>query len=342
MTSTPQQAKPLPVINGWRPLAADDQAAAARAEAEQVLADARRQADATIQRAQQEADHHLETAKGLRARTLASADTEADRIREKARQETETKRARGKAIDVWSLRGALAATIGLTASGEFALAQLAGWGAGLAWLLPVAIDVYVVQAFRRHRDVPAALALMVLANAIFHLADRGLFGVVREHGQVALSASGEPRPEWWLIVAVAAIAPVVMWRIHRLSAPARKRESKTPSESPARPAKTRTPAARESAPAGPRESCTRNNTTRTHAARESKPKAPASKRESSPKPAATGGIADEIDRLVALMRERGGADAVGLSDAERIVASTSQATAARRLKTARETYRNNA
>ncbi|MBQ1163436.1 hypothetical protein KBZ21_36190, partial [Streptomyces sp. A73] len=36
-----------------------------------------------------------------------------------------------------------------------------------------------------------------------------------------MSASG--RPEWWLIVGVAAIAPVVMWRIHRMSGPQRKK-----------------------------------------------------------------------------------------------------------------------
>jgi hypothetical protein len=339
VTSTPQQAQPLPVINGWRPLAADDQAAAARAEAEQVLADARAQANQITRNAREEADTAA-------ARTIDAAKKNADEIRDAARQDTEKKTARSKAIDVWSLRGALAATIGLTASGEFALAQLAGWSQGLAWLLPAAVDVYVVQAFRRHRDVPAALALMVLANAIFHLADRGLFGVVKEHGQVALSASGEPRPEWWLIVAVAAIAPVVMWRIHRLSAPARKREStKGESSSPA--AKTtrtpaRTTAAGESTPTGPRESSTRTTPARPTPARESKPKAPKSKRDSSTKGGPAGDIAQEIEDLVALMRERGGADAVKLPDAERIVASTSQATAARRLKTARETYRKTA
>ncbi|GAA2629769.1 hypothetical protein GCM10009863_51470 [Streptomyces axinellae] len=111
-------------------------------------------------------------------------------------------------FDGWSLRVALAATIGLTASGEFALAELAGWARELAWLLPVSIDVYVVQAFRRHRDVAPALGLMVFANAVYHLAAAGLFGV-----------SGGGRPEWWLIVGVAAIAPFVMWRIHRMSAP---------------------------------------------------------------------------------------------------------------------------
>ncbi|MBQ1164297.1 hypothetical protein KBZ21_40595, partial [Streptomyces sp. A73] len=42
-----------------------------------------------------------------------------------------------------------------------------------------------------HRDVAQALVLMVLANAVYHLAAAGLFGV---------SASG--RPEWWLIVGV--------------------------------------------------------------------------------------------------------------------------------------------
>jgi hypothetical protein len=57
---------------------------------------------------------------------------------------------------------------------------------------------------------------------------------------------------------------------------------------------------------------------------------------------AIGDLEREIDDLVALMRERGDADAVKLSDAQAIVASNSEATAARRLKAARETYRQSA
>lgn len=77
--------------------------------------------------------------------------------------------------------------------------------------------MYVVQAFRRHRDVAPALALMVLANAIYHLAAKGLFGA-------HLNAHGVPQPTWQLVVGVASIAPFVMWRIHRMSVPRRERQ----------------------------------------------------------------------------------------------------------------------
>lgn len=57
--------------------------------------------------------------------------------------------------------------------------------------------------------------------------------------------------------------------------------------------------------------------------------------------AAIGGIDAEIDALVALMRERGDAEAVKLSEAEEITGK-SEATAARRLSAAREMYRKSA
>lgn len=151
------------------------------------------------------------------AQKIADLEREIRDLRAKAEKSSERKEKTKPGFDGWSLRIALAATIGLTASGEFALAQLAGWARELAWLLPVAIDVYVVQAFRRHRDVAQALVLMVLANAVYHLASAGLFGV-----------DAKERPEWWLIVGVAAIAPFVMWRIHRMSAPRRERRQQLP------------------------------------------------------------------------------------------------------------------
>lgn len=103
---------------------------------------------------------------------------------------------------------ALYAAIALTASGEFQLAALVGFPSWIAWALPTAIDVYVVQAMRRHRDVAGALVLMVATNAIYHLAASGLFGV-----------TGSGQPLWWLIVLVAAIAPVIVWRVHRITEP---------------------------------------------------------------------------------------------------------------------------
>lgn len=103
---------------------------------------------------------------------------------------------------------ALYAAVALTASGEFELASLVGFPGWIAWALPTAIDVYVVQAMRRHRDVAGALFLMVATNAVYHLAASGLFGV-----------TGAGMPAWWLIVMVAAIAPMIVWRVHRITEP---------------------------------------------------------------------------------------------------------------------------
>lgn len=139
----------------------------------------------------------------------------------------------GAGVDAWSLRAALAATIVLTASGEYSLACLAGWPAVIAWALPVSLDVYVIQAMRRGRDVFLALLLMVATNAVYHLAERGLFGVLLRHGQPVLH-EGQPRPEWWLIVGVAAIAPWVMLRIHHIGhrADAGESSATVPAETP--------------------------------------------------------------------------------------------------------------
>jgi hypothetical protein len=101
---------------------------------------------------------------------------------------------------------ALYAAIALTASGEFELAVLVGFPSWIAWALPTACDVYVMQAMRRRHDVTLALLLAVGANAVYHLAATGLFGV---------TAAG--RPTWWLVVLVSAIAPLIVWRVHRIT-----------------------------------------------------------------------------------------------------------------------------
>lgn len=111
---------------------------------------------------------------------------------------------------------ALCAAVGLTASGEYQLAQLAGWGALIAGLLPTAVDIYVVIAIRAHRDVAGAIVMMIATNALYHLAAANLFGTDGRPGHLA----------WWLIVAVTAIAPMVMWRIHRI-APRRSEQQET-------------------------------------------------------------------------------------------------------------------
>ncbi|MEW1754719.1 hypothetical protein [Streptomyces angustmyceticus] len=232
----------------WRPVQQDDNAtvwektpqqgedaeqlvAAAKAKAAQILTKAQDDARRLAVDAKAQAEWTAEETKGLRARTLAGADndarairSEAEQILEAARQQTEDRLAkkerRDQQIDAWSPRIALAAVIGLTASGEFSLAVLAGWPPALAWLLPLGIDVYVVQAMRRHRDVVIALLLMVAANAVFHVAAAGLFGVILgPTGEPVIGKNGDPKATWQLIVGVAAIAPWVMFRLHRITTP---------------------------------------------------------------------------------------------------------------------------
>ncbi|MFB7312964.1 hypothetical protein [Streptomyces sp. NPDC056192] len=123
-------------------------------------------------------------------------------------------KAERKGFNHWGPWIALWAAVGLTASGEFALAKFVGFHPVVSALLPIGIDIYVIQAFRRHRDVAAALILMVLTNALVHLAEAGLFGVestVGSNGETAYEAT------WWLIVLVSAIAPFIVWRVHRIT-----------------------------------------------------------------------------------------------------------------------------
>lgn len=95
---------------------------------------------------------------------------------------------------------ALAATLAVTASAEYALARAAGFGEWTAAALPAALDIYAVRALRARRDVAAAVAAMIATNAAAHLAAAGLLPV-----------------DWPLVVAVSAIAPLVLWRVHRLA-----------------------------------------------------------------------------------------------------------------------------
>ncbi|MGW7203919.1 hypothetical protein [Streptomyces sp. NPDC054837] len=123
-------------------------------------------------------------------------------------QQTQRGRRRGRlAAWAWSKApwAALCAAVGLTASGEYELARMVGWPGMVAALLPVTIDVWAVTAFHRGRDVRAALAVMIGTNAVYHLAERGMFGV-DQNG----------RPAWWLIILTASIAPIVVWRVHQL------------------------------------------------------------------------------------------------------------------------------
>lgn len=211
MSIDPGAFRPLPLN--------DERAAAARAEAEALLAQANKM--------------HGEA--GVKAeRIVADARAEADRIRTAARAETEQRRQRDDKLDTWAARGVIAGAVGLTASGEYSLARMAGFTPNVAWLLPFVIDVYVIQAFRRHRDIGQAIALTIAANVTYHLADAGLFGVTAKR-----------EPTWWLIALVASVASLILWRIHlmvRPPKPAKERRATRQDDRQERPAAAPEPA----------------------------------------------------------------------------------------------------
>lgn len=95
--------------------------------------------------------------------------------------------------------GALVAALVATASAEYELARAVGFNQYVAAAVPAALDLYTVRALRAHKEVLAAVAAMIGVNAASHLVTTGLLPV-----------------NVWLVVAVAAIAPLVLWRVHSL------------------------------------------------------------------------------------------------------------------------------
>lgn len=98
------------------------------------------------------------------------------------------------------LWGALVAVLVVLASAEYDLARACGFGTYVAAGVPGALDIYAVKALRAKRDVTAAVIALILVNAASHLVSSGILPV-----------------KWPLVVAVSAIAPLVLWRVHRLS-----------------------------------------------------------------------------------------------------------------------------
>jgi hypothetical protein len=113
----------------------------------------------------------------------------------------------------WRLRVALVATLVLTASGEFVFATRVGWPPYVAWALAVSLDVYVVVALEARRDVAWAIGLMAATNIAAHSVEM-IPGLMVGQG-------ADRHPVWWLVAAASALPPVVLWRIHRLSAATR-------------------------------------------------------------------------------------------------------------------------
>lgn len=119
---------------------------------------------------------------------------------------------------------ALVAALVVTASAEYELARAAGFGTYVAAGVPAALDIYAVRALRARRDVAAVVLAMVAVNAASHLVAAGLLPV------------SVP-----LVVAVSAIAPLVLWRVHRLAehieqVPAEQQVNTPPVQAPFTPA----------------------------------------------------------------------------------------------------------
>ncbi|MCF1645978.1 hypothetical protein [Streptomyces indiaensis] len=95
---------------------------------------------------------------------------------------------------------ATAAVLTVLASAEYELARACGFGTYVAAGVPAALDVYALAALRARRDVLAVVLSLIAVNAASHLVEVGLLPV-----SVAL------------VVAVSAVAPLVLWRVHRLS-----------------------------------------------------------------------------------------------------------------------------
>ncbi|GGV34321.1 hypothetical protein GCM10010293_36740 [Streptomyces griseoflavus] len=98
------------------------------------------------------------------------------------------------------LWAALVAVLVVLASAEYELAVACGFGRYVAAGVPAALDVYALAALRARRDVLAVVLTLIAVNAASHLVAVGLLPV------------SVP-----LVVAVSAVAPLVLWRVHRLS-----------------------------------------------------------------------------------------------------------------------------
>lgn len=97
------------------------------------------------------------------------------------------------------LWAALVAVLVVLASAEYQLAVACGFGTYVAAGVPAALDVYALAALRAGRDVSLVVTALIAVNAASHLVEVGLLPV------------SVP-----LVVAVSAIAPFVLLRVHRL------------------------------------------------------------------------------------------------------------------------------
>lgn len=99
----------------------------------------------------------------------------------------------------WILWAQLGCALVVTFHAEYTLALAAGVNEYVALAVPGALDLYVIRALQKHRDVFAAVLVMVLANVASHLVSAGLIPV-----------------GWAVYSAVGGTVPLLLWRGHAL------------------------------------------------------------------------------------------------------------------------------
>ncbi|UGQ10028.1 hypothetical protein LO772_24490 [Yinghuangia sp. ASG 101] len=189
--------------------ASEEMARAARAETERMRTDAdaaadalRTQARTAATRITAEANRDAQAERTHAATVRQEADAlraEAEELRSELAEKIDRLRWRTNILGRLLPVVALLAAVALTASGEYHLYVWAGFGVFAAFG-PVCIDAYVIAAFRRRREVGWAIGVMVLTNVTVHLLP------VLPGGWVHIV----------IRIAVAGLAPVVLWRVHEL------------------------------------------------------------------------------------------------------------------------------
>jgi len=99
----------------------------------------------------------------------------------------------------WVLWAALGFVLVGTAHAEYTLAVDSGWNKLVAATVPGCLDLYVIRALQKHRDVFSAVVLMVGVNVLAHLV-----------------AAGDVPMHWWIKSVIGGLGPVLLWRIHHL------------------------------------------------------------------------------------------------------------------------------
>ncbi|MFB6841850.1 hypothetical protein [Streptomyces sp. NPDC056361] len=172
---------------------------AARSRAREIIASAERDKSDLV--------HEANAALARARQHEADAEQYLEKAQASARRTSKVKGFTGR---LWKAAPwvALAAGVGLAASGEFQLAKLVGFHEYVAPLFPLSVDVYAIVAFKKKRDVRPALSIMAASNLAYHLAERGgVHDPANPYGGTIVLG---------LTALVVITFVVIIWRVHVL------------------------------------------------------------------------------------------------------------------------------